>query len=267
MKTRMARMLLLLLLALVVGIPRAHAFYNPTAGKWVNRDPIGERGGANLHGFVGNNPLAKIDRQGMDSLNTITTLPKPTPPTSLPRNPTKLPETQPRFEPKLNIPSSKCCAKPQPGVLGLGLGVFLATEMSLNGGENEALKYYAFKSKCEKSPKNLDNCLDICVEEGLVGQELKECFCACWKLFPKTPRQKSRDRLIKEWEEAHPWEQWPNEPEFPDLPQIPHHVWPLADGGPDDGRTNIEPVTREQHLDIHEDDRSRWGRRTSRRCD
>ncbi len=28
--------------------------YNPTDGRWINRDPIAERGGVNLYGFVGN---------------------------------------------------------------------------------------------------------------------------------------------------------------------------------------------------------------------
>ena len=29
-------------------------YYDPLAGRWLNRDPIGERGGVNLYGFVGN---------------------------------------------------------------------------------------------------------------------------------------------------------------------------------------------------------------------
>ncbi len=29
--------------------------YNPDLGRWLNRDPIGENGGVNLYGFVGNN--------------------------------------------------------------------------------------------------------------------------------------------------------------------------------------------------------------------
>ena len=35
--------------------------YNPTDGRWINRDPIAEQGGINLYGFVGNTPLVSID--------------------------------------------------------------------------------------------------------------------------------------------------------------------------------------------------------------
>jgi hypothetical protein len=35
-------------------------------GKWPNRDPIGERGGLNLYGFVGNNPVNATDLLGLD---------------------------------------------------------------------------------------------------------------------------------------------------------------------------------------------------------
>ena len=36
-------------------------------GKWPNRDPIGENGGENLYGLVGNNPLGYVDRNGLDN--------------------------------------------------------------------------------------------------------------------------------------------------------------------------------------------------------
>jgi RHS repeat-associated protein len=41
-----------------------HRFYNPLLGRWQKRDPIGEMGGLNLYGFVGNNPLLRIDYFG-----------------------------------------------------------------------------------------------------------------------------------------------------------------------------------------------------------
>jgi hypothetical protein len=34
-------------------------------GRWVNRDPIGEEGGLNLYGFVGNNSIGRIDLYGL----------------------------------------------------------------------------------------------------------------------------------------------------------------------------------------------------------
>ena len=42
----------------------ASAFYNPQTGRWLSRDPIQERGGRNLTGFVENNPLSRSDYLG-----------------------------------------------------------------------------------------------------------------------------------------------------------------------------------------------------------
>ena len=39
--------------------------YNPTTGRWLNRDPIEERGGANLYGFVGNDSVCAVDVRGL----------------------------------------------------------------------------------------------------------------------------------------------------------------------------------------------------------
>ena len=43
----------------------ARAFYNPQTGCWPSRDPIGELGGINLYGYVGNNPIDAVDRFGL----------------------------------------------------------------------------------------------------------------------------------------------------------------------------------------------------------
>ena len=40
-------------------------FYSPDLGRWVNRDPIQERGGLNLYGMVSNDPVSRIDRLGL----------------------------------------------------------------------------------------------------------------------------------------------------------------------------------------------------------
>jgi RHS repeat-associated protein len=45
-----------------------YRFYDPTTMRWLNRDPIGERGGLNLYGFVGNDPIRKIDPLGLSSI-------------------------------------------------------------------------------------------------------------------------------------------------------------------------------------------------------
>ncbi len=39
--------------------------YVPGSGRWLNRDPIGERGGVNLYAYVGNNPLNYYDALGL----------------------------------------------------------------------------------------------------------------------------------------------------------------------------------------------------------
>ena len=52
----------------------AHAFYDPSLGRWINRDPMGEAGGMNLYAFVGNSPAAAVDPDGLQAapLPTIT---------------------------------------------------------------------------------------------------------------------------------------------------------------------------------------------------
>ncbi len=42
-----------------------YRWYNPSAGRWINRDPIDEYGGTNLYAFVGNNPMNALDARGM----------------------------------------------------------------------------------------------------------------------------------------------------------------------------------------------------------
>jgi len=49
----------------------AHAYFDPTIGRWASRDPIGERGGENLYAFVGNEPIASFDKLGLMHINVI----------------------------------------------------------------------------------------------------------------------------------------------------------------------------------------------------
>lgn len=41
--------------------------YDPTHGRWLSEDPIGEAGGMNLYGYVGNNPIGAFDPLGLDT--------------------------------------------------------------------------------------------------------------------------------------------------------------------------------------------------------
>lgn len=48
-----------------LGTTPAKAFYNQGTGRWLSRDPVGERGGTSLYGFNANNPVALIDPLGL----------------------------------------------------------------------------------------------------------------------------------------------------------------------------------------------------------
>jgi len=43
-----------------------HRYYDPGTGKFINRDPIGYQGGANLYGFCEGNPINWSDPSGLD---------------------------------------------------------------------------------------------------------------------------------------------------------------------------------------------------------
>ncbi len=45
--------------------------YNPRDGRWISRDPIGEKGGYNLYGFVGNSSLVENDYIGLTTINNF----------------------------------------------------------------------------------------------------------------------------------------------------------------------------------------------------
>ncbi len=42
-----------------------YRYYNPTAGRWLSRDPIGEEGGLSLYHFTGNDPVNGVDILGL----------------------------------------------------------------------------------------------------------------------------------------------------------------------------------------------------------
>jgi RHS repeat-associated protein len=42
-----------------------HRYFSPSTGRWLSPDPIEERGGLNLYGFVSNDPINKIDLFGL----------------------------------------------------------------------------------------------------------------------------------------------------------------------------------------------------------
>src|SRR4029077_16995758 len=60
-------------IAAVLSITQAQAmrWYSPSTARWLTRDPIGERGGANLYAFVRNQPTVACDPLGLASYNIV----------------------------------------------------------------------------------------------------------------------------------------------------------------------------------------------------
>jgi uncharacterized protein RhaS with RHS repeats len=65
MRTKTSRLLLGILLLVVFANISASAFYDPGTQRWLNRDPIGERGGINLFEFTYSNPINETDPEGL----------------------------------------------------------------------------------------------------------------------------------------------------------------------------------------------------------
>jgi RHS repeat-associated protein len=50
-----------------------YRYYNPVTGRFINRDPIEEQGGANLYGFCYNNSISMFDTLGDSPKSVINT--------------------------------------------------------------------------------------------------------------------------------------------------------------------------------------------------
>ena len=46
-----------------------YRYYSPALGRWMSRDPIEEKGGLNLYGFVDNDPVNKWDKLGLTGIH------------------------------------------------------------------------------------------------------------------------------------------------------------------------------------------------------
>jgi hypothetical protein len=63
---------LLLLFTILTLASTSHAYYQAEQGRWVNRDPIGERGGLNLYATVENDPANFVDFLGQKKSSFFT---------------------------------------------------------------------------------------------------------------------------------------------------------------------------------------------------
>jgi hypothetical protein len=94
-RTTHASLVGLAVMWLFCGVQTASAFYNPSTGRWLSCDPIGERGGRNFYGFGRNDPISRFDRLGLEVNNptlyvTMPCLGKPDGPPSVVQAPNHL---------------------------------------------------------------------------------------------------------------------------------------------------------------------------------
>jgi RHS repeat-associated protein len=54
-----------------------HRYYNARTGRWIGRDPIGEKGGRNIYAYVANNPTIFTDAFGLEIFPGGVPLPDP----------------------------------------------------------------------------------------------------------------------------------------------------------------------------------------------
>jgi hypothetical protein len=101
MKARRTAMVVMVACLLSFMAHDALAFYNPSTGRWLSRDPIGEKGGRNRYGFVQNAPLSFVDAVGKLPIEG------PTPPIHIP--PAMYPPPTPFPQKLLKHYDCSCC--------------------------------------------------------------------------------------------------------------------------------------------------------------
>ena len=67
-------------------------YYDPAAGRFLNRDPIGATGGTNIYAYTANNPIRRVDPHGTEGTCPV-------------NGPNPQPDPQPQPDPKPTVPS------------------------------------------------------------------------------------------------------------------------------------------------------------------
>lgn len=146
MKNLLICLRLAVLLGCILTAKDACAYYNPSTGSWLSRDPIEEEGGLNLYGFCLNNPINYIDDTGLKVLpGGPSTAPAPTTapsPTTTPQPTGPMPTIGPR-RPLLAT------------MVGLALG-------ELIGASHDPQPYWSDSMIGEFSRSSGDRAGDIC---------------------------------------------------------------------------------------------------------
>jgi len=88
------------LLIWLAGLQSGWSFYNPSTGRWLNRDPIEEKGDLNIYAFVRNEAIQQVDPWGRQ-IYPSPSLPYPYPGSPLPPRPNPNPK-----------PEEPCCDRP-----------------------------------------------------------------------------------------------------------------------------------------------------------
>jgi RHS repeat-associated protein len=155
-----------------------YRFYDPNLQRWMNRDPIGERGGVNLYEFVRENPIGLIDTLGLaDSpVHSDGALPNPVIPPNWPRGqrPDGLANpVSPTPSPRSPGTGSPTIVPPDPGGTGYmdngSLDTASAAAEVLNmasealDNANFNLLYKQALDKCRKTPGSSNGASKCCV--------------------------------------------------------------------------------------------------------
>ncbi len=133
-----------------------HRYYDNSIGGYVTRDPIGLDGGINTYGYVGGNPLTRMDPEGLYWAYVLRAgkwvwqwigkKPKPPKPPKAPKPPKKGTWS---CICKLRLAPSDCEAECPPRVAGLGLTKNAAQNAAKNTAPRRCRQYYGH-CECRK---------------------------------------------------------------------------------------------------------------------